>query len=108
MKIFISWSGQRSRTVAAFLNDWLKDIIQIADPWMSANDIDAGVRWSRAIEERLQATKFGILCLTKTNLNAPWILFEAGALAKTIEDTFVCPYLIDLEPSSVPRGPLTQ
>jgi hypothetical protein len=42
------------------------------------------------------------------NQVAPWILFEAGALAKTIESTFVVPYLIDLEPPNINRGPLKQ
>ena len=108
MKVFLSWSGPRSKALASYLDKWIPDVIQHAEPWMSATDIDAGARWNRSIEEKLRETRFGILCLTKSNINSPWILFEAGALAKTIEDTFVCPYLIDLETSEVPRGPLTQ
>ena len=46
--------------------------------------------------------------MTSKNLNAPWVLFEAGALAKTLEDTYVCPYLVDINPSDIPEGPLTQ
>jgi transposase len=42
------------------------------------------------------------------NQHAPWILFEAGALAKTLEKTYVCPYLIGLTPSQLQAGPLTQ
>jgi hypothetical protein len=34
-------------------------------------------------------------------------LFEAGALSKTVNQTFVCPYLVDLEPTDV-KGPLAQ
>lgn len=108
MKIFISWSGLQSKTVANSLRQWIPDVIQSVEPWMSETDIDAGARWSRNIDHELGDTKFGILCLTKTNLTAPWILFEAGALAKTIDETFVCPYLIDLNPSEIPAGPLTQ
>jgi len=108
LNIFISWSGPRSKAVATFLSEWIQDVIQLADPWVSATDIDAGARWNRDIDEKLRDTNFGIICLTKNNLAAPWILFEAGALAKTLDDTFVCPYLIDLEPSDIPRGPLTQ
>jgi hypothetical protein len=73
---------------------------------MSESDIDAGARWNRKVEEELQGTSFGILCLTMQNIAAPWILFEAGALAKMIEGTYVCPYLIGLEPSDIPSGPL--
>jgi tetratricopeptide (TPR) repeat protein len=108
MKIFVSWSGPRSKAVAAKLRDWLPDIIQHVDPWMSAADIDAGARWSRTIDEQLSDTSFGIICLTRENLNSPWVLFEAGALAKTMASSLVCPYLIDLEPRDIPQGPLTQ
>jgi hypothetical protein len=34
--------------------------------------------------------------------------FEAGALAKTVSDSFVCPYLLDFEPAELHKGPLTQ
>ncbi len=46
--------------------------------------------------------------MTKDNQTAPWILFEAGALSKTVEKTNVVPYLIDLEPAGILPGPLTQ
>lgn len=35
-------------------------------------------------------------------------MFEAGALSKHLSNSFVCPYLIDLEPSGIPAGPLAQ
>ena len=108
MNVFISWSGNRSKAVATFLRKWIPDIIQAAKPWMSGEDIAAGARWSDQVQKQLEDSKFGIICLTKDNLNAPWIHFETGALAKTVEDTFVCPYLIGLEPSEIPDGPLTQ
>lgn len=108
MKVFISWSGAKSREVAVALRQWIPDIIQTVEPWMSELDIDAGARWSKEIAAELGDTKFGIICLTKGNHSSPWILFETGALAKTLTDTFVCPYLIDLEPSEIPQGPLTQ
>jgi hypothetical protein len=50
----------------------------------------------------------GIICVTADNQREPWLLFEAGALAKTLEDTFVCPYLIQMRPSDLSPGPLTQ
>lgn len=108
MKVFISWSGSRSRQVAAFLRTWLPDVLQSINPWMSDSDIEAGMRWSRELEEQLAATRFGILCVTPENVSTPWLMFEAGALAKTVRDTYVCPYLIELTPSLVPSGPLTQ
>jgi hypothetical protein len=90
------------------LRQWLPDLIQSIEPWMSAEDIDAGTRWGIEVTNQLAETRCGIICLTKDNQQAPWILFEAGALSKTIEKTYVIPYLIDLAPSDILPGPLTQ
>src|SRR5260370_27646883 len=39
--------------------------------------------------------KVGIICLTPENLRADWILYEAGALSKTLDaKTRVCTYLL--------------
>lgn len=108
MKVFISWSGPRSNTVAQALRQWLPDVIQSVEPWMSAEDIEAGARWNNDISQELSETRFGIICVTPENQHAPWILFEAGALAKTLKKTYVCPYLIALSPSQLEGGPLTQ
>lgn len=75
---------------------------------VSAIDIDAGDRWSVRVDQELEATNFGILCLTRANTTAQWLLFEAGALAKATEGIHVCPYLIDLASSDIPEGPLTK
>ncbi|HEX8219397.1 MAG TPA: TIR domain-containing protein, partial [Chloroflexia bacterium] len=83
-------------------------VIQSVRPWMSASDIEAGARWGTELSQELRDTKFGIICITRSNQRAPWIMFEAGALAKTIEGTYVVPYLIDLNPADVEAGPLTQ
>ena len=101
MKIFISWSGQRSKNVAEYLRTWIPKVIQSVKLWMSSEDILAGDRWNRDIAVELEKSKFGIICLTPENMNKPWILFEAGALAKTIDKTLVCPYLIDLDPTEI-------
>ena len=74
---------------------------------MASEDIYAGNRWNQEIATELEQSKFGIICLTPENMNTPWILFGAGALAKTINETLVCPYLINLKSSEI-NGPLTQ
>ena|ERR1044072_4427570 len=107
MKVFLSWSGERSQAIAEALRDWLPKVIQAIQPWMSAVDIERGARWSSDIAAELEKTSFGILCLTPENLDAAWIHFEAGALSKTLEQTFVCPYLFELEPTDL-KGPLVQ
>lgn len=107
MKVFISWSGERSQAIANALREWLPNVIQALEPWMSATDIEKGARWSSDIATQLEETSVGIICLTSDNLEAPWIHFEAGALSKTLEKSFVCPYLFDLEPTDL-KGPLVQ
>jgi hypothetical protein len=107
MKVFISWSGETSKAVATALHEWLPKVIQSVQPWISNHNIPSGSRWHFQLSEQLQDLKTGILCLTPDNLTAPWILFEAGALSKTLDDSLVCPYLFRLEPSDV-EWPLAQ
>jgi hypothetical protein len=107
MKIFLSWSGQRSREIAVALHDWLPDVIYGAEPWLSTTDINKGSRWALELATQLEQSKVGILCLTSSNLGSPWLNFEAGALAKSVEKTFVCTYLCGIDPA-VLAGPLAQ
>ena len=107
MEVFISWSGESSRKVAEALHDWLPNVIQSLRPFMSAEDIKEGSRWAADIANHLQEARFGLLCLTPDNLEAPWIHFEAGALSKTLESTWVVPYLFNISVTQL-QGPLTQ
>jgi hypothetical protein len=107
MEVFISWSGPRSEPVAKALRDWLPKIINALKPWISSADMDKGARWATEIATKLESARAGIICLTPSNLHSDWILFEAGALSKTVKNTLVCPLLIDLVPSEV-EGPLSQ
>jgi hypothetical protein len=107
MDVFISWSGERSRAAAEALRGWLPKIINAIKPWLSSADIDKGARWGTDVATRLEAARAGIICLTPSNLHSDWILFEAGALSKTLQNTFVCPFLIGLDPSDV-KPPLSQ
>lgn len=107
MKVFISWSGSVSWRVAVVFRDWLPSVIQSVEPYVSSEDIDKGARWSTDIAKELENSTFGILCVTKENLEAPWLSFEAGALSKTMEKSFVTPFLFDIKRSEV-QGPILQ
>jgi len=107
MKVFISWSGARSKYVADVLRNWLPKVIQAVKPWMSDEDMSIGTRWAAEIAGELEQTKVGIICLTPENQHNPWVMFESGALSKTILHSYVCPYLIEMSPSQL-SGPLAQ
>lgn len=107
MKVFISWSGPRSKAVAQALHAWLPDVMQAIKPWISSEDIRKGKRWSLTLAQELENTHIGVICLTPENLREPWLLFEAGALSKLHKDAYVCTYLIDLLHTAV-TGPLAE
>jgi hypothetical protein len=94
--VFISWSGERSRIVAQKLREWLPRVVQAAKPWMSDADIEKGARGLSEVTKALSTIRVGISCLSPDNLESPWLLFEAGALSKAIDDTSrLCTYLLD-------------
>ena len=101
MKVFISWSGARSKKVALIFRDWLPTVIQAIEPFVSSEDIEKGARWNTDIAQELKESSFGLICVTKENLSAPWLNFEAGALSKTIDNTYVAPLLFDVKPSDL-------
>ncbi|SSB97758.1 TIR domain-containing protein [Pseudomonas sp. 43mfcvi1.1] len=107
MKVFVSWSGQRSKVVAELISDWIKCVLQASQPWISTRDIDKGAIWFSEISDQLKDTAAGIVCLTQENKNKPWILFETGALAKGLSTNRVCTFLIDLQSSEI-EDPLAQ
>jgi len=107
MKVFLSWSGNRSREIANLLSDWLCCVIQASRPWISTRDLDRGSLWFGEINDQLKDTTVGIICLTQENKSRPWILFEAGALAKGLSTARVCTLLVDLEPKDI-EDPLAQ
>lgn len=107
MKVFISWSGERSHLLAEALHGWLPLVLHYVKPWLSEADVAAGDRWAQAVAKELETSNFGIICVTPENLASPWVLFEAGALAKSMQGAKVIPLLLNLEFSDI-SGPLAQ
>lgn len=107
MKVFISWSGDRSKSLAQAFREWLPLVLHYVEPWLSEADIEAGERWAQSVAKELAASNFGIICVTSENITSPWVLFEAGALTKSLETSRVIPLLLDLEFSDI-SGPLAQ
>jgi hypothetical protein len=82
--------------MAEALDDWLPKVLRQVDPWMSETDISAGERWSVELSKQLGASDFGIICMTRHNMTAPRLLFEAGAISRSLSSGAVCPYLLGL------------
>jgi hypothetical protein len=71
MKVFVSWSGEPSRSIARALAAWLDEVLPQVDAWMSDKEIESGARWPRELADSLEGTNYGILCVTRENQNAP-------------------------------------
>lgn len=108
MKVFLSFSGSVSHEVAQAFYWWLPRVIQSLQPFMSSVDVQKGARWSTDIGAHLQDTHHGILMVTKENVLAAWLNFEAGALSKSLEESRVTPFLFNVPVTSLIGGPLAQ
>jgi hypothetical protein len=97
MRIFISWSGERSKKVAEALKIFLEGVIPASQPWVSSQDTLAGSAWFGVLTKELGQSDFGLLCLTAGTAIAPWIAFEAGALSLKLGEERVCPFLLDVD-----------
>ncbi|MER5939271.1 TIR domain-containing protein [Streptomyces sp. NPDC001928] len=109
MKIFLSWSGGASQKCAELLAEWLPFFSDEIEPFVSSDSIRKGARGLDELKEQLDKSSFGIACITHSNLDAPWITFESGALSKEVNEHEgrVVPFLLegshaDLEAASSP------
>ncbi|WP_420959353.1 TIR domain-containing protein [Brucella sp. IR073] len=107
MHIFASWSGEDSRQIAELLKSWIPCVLQDVDVYVSSRDIGKGERWASSVTAHLSEIDFGIVVVTKNNMNAPWILFEAGALSKSVKSR-VIPLLCGVHRIDTANSPLTQ
>lgn len=106
MKIFVSWSGKLSCEIAELLKKWIPCVLQSVEVFFSNIDIEKGDNWDKIISTELSECKYGIICLTKDNISAPWINFEAGAIAKSL-DSRVSALMVNVKPSDI-KGPISR
>lgn len=59
MKVFITWSGDRSKRIAEYLKKWLEVVLPGVEAWVSSRGIEKGERWSSSLGEQLEAQHFG-------------------------------------------------
>jgi len=111
MKLFISWSGDRSHRLARVLKEWLE--ANFADQGITvflSSDIKKGSLWFSAVSNELRESDAGLVCLTPKSLNSEWVLFEAGALSTAVAartgEARIFTYLLGVDPAMLP-GPLS-
>ncbi len=108
MKVFLSFSGEVSHKIAAAFEAWLPEVIQQVQPYLSSS-MEKGIPWGKELSEELKSTNFGILCITREAVTAPWLNFEAGSLAKQVDIAHVVPFLLAMEKEALPQNsPLLQ
>lgn len=107
MKLFESWSGIKSAEIAKVLSEWVPCIIQGVEVFYSKDGIEKGERWSGKIAKELEESNYGIVILTRDNLNSPWIHFEAGALSKRVNESRCTGILFGVKEKEI-KGPLGQ
>src|SRR5262249_1355032 len=103
--IFISWSGSRAKAIAAELKNFFADVVQLP-AFFSDNDIPNGEDWFQELRRALNDACLGVVVLTPSNLFAPWLFYEFGAI-RALANRKCCPILFGLKQSELP-GPLRQ
>jgi hypothetical protein len=73
MKVFISWSGERSQQIGNALREWIQLVLHYVEPWLSHADIDAGQRWADQVAKELENSHVRMLiphgCYSKRGLS---------------------------------------
>lgn len=105
-RVFLSWSGIRSKTVAENLHEFLPLFLPNIEPWISSENIDKGAVWIADIFENLKHSELCIVCVTPENTGAPWLMFEAGAAAINMERSKIFPLLLGMNANAL-AGPLS-
>jgi hypothetical protein len=108
MKIFLSWSKDRSKAVAHALEAWLPEVIQVARPFMSERSIGAGTFHHTAVREAIADADYCVVCVTPENASEPWLNYEAGAIAERLNGK-TCPYLFgEIDFATLASAPLSR
>lgn len=97
MNVFLSWSGNSSKAIAAALGQWLHGIFPGLVTFHSERDIAAGSQWLNVLFRQLRRSDFSVIVLTPDNRESKWLLFESGALLRGMTRTRIVPYYFQLD-----------
>ena len=107
MQIYFSWSGETSYRIALSLRELINTIFPRLDLWVPPDDIQDGKRWSSKLTRYLDETSIGVVCVDPTNYLSRWLHFEAGAIAKSIENENIRLVYFGLTAEDI-QGPLAK
>lgn len=86
--VFLTWSGMESKQTAEILSNILSSRFNEKgiNFFYSPEEIENGEIWINKIMKKLSGCCFGIVCLSSTNSESPWLNFETGAIVKGFRD----------------------
>ena len=108
MNLFLSWSGERSKSAAYAFRDFFRLFFQPFRPAIYISSItEKGVEWYEELEKALKKADFGLFLLTRENCAdvSPWMMYEAGVLSETAGKNHVMTFLLNANSENIP-GPL--
>ena len=105
-EVFISWSGEKARIYADFLEKMLNKVFDKRASTFYSGNIESGSLWLDKINMALKQSKIGIIILTKDSLAKPWVNFEAGAIFKADSNVSIIPICVDISFSELSEHPL--
>jgi len=78
------------------------------EPFVSTEDIRKGGQWSTILADRIKDSDRGIVCVTRSNFEKPWLQYETGALQQSYREPIVFTLLVDsLRPEQLQGNPLS-
>jgi len=101
-KIFLGWSGSRSKAIAEIVRAFIEALVPQPTIFFSPGDIDKGSKWRGAVAQELQDCDVGVWCLTRRSLKSTWVPYEAGAISKAAAPGLVCPVLFGISSTLLP------
>ncbi len=83
-RIFLCWSGTRSRKLADALASWLPNALGDLVETSMSTEIEKGAEWFEELLKALDNARCGILCLTPEAVESRWLHFESGLLVRAL------------------------
>lgn len=113
LRVFISWAGKRAEMIGQGFHDFLPDVVNAIQPFISGSDIDKGTQWREVLTGNLQESMCEIVCLTPESRESVWVAFETGAISRAAggpegAKSRIWTYLLGLESRQVQLTPFAE